>query len=647
MNIAVLLKVFAFDRNIEDVFFMKLSMLIPNKISLILFFGTCVYASQLMAGILEMPEITETPELKKKSMLRDLDIPGVKERSPDPSAGPRLAVSEFRIQGLVEYPELGITREALRKMVEEIRADLMDEDEYLPSGYTIDELGELSDLLVDIEDETQGRHVTPSEVQRLIWLVRAQRTKRGILLSQIESIADKITRFYRERGFILAKAYIPKQEVRDGIVNLTLLIGVLGEVQTHGNQLYSDKVISSVFDGMLAMPLTNSAVEESLYLINDFPGVTADGYFEPGAQVGDSKLNINIRDEDRYSANLRLDNHGTDETGLYRLYADFQVNNTLGFADLLKLSILNASRPNNTRYWRLNYQMNVFSPRLKIGAGISKNQFVVDQSSSLTSLNLNGIVNAKDVSVTYIFRRSRVKSYNLVLKYEDLESDLQVGDIPDVGGRLDERLENTSLQFNYDILRESSQLLHQGNVRLTSGTFVFGAGAERDKKYYILSAEYTSLMFWRVPYFDATTRLIFRTSAQYSGTNLSTIVRFSAAGLSRVRAFSPNIYSADDAVYAGVDWVFSSPDFMGANIQKMIKPFVFADYAYGKQQPIINEDAVTAKLSDVGFGLQFAHGVEFKGNIQFAFPLESNFSRPDIAPDEKEMRILFDIQYGF
>ncbi len=622
-------------------------MPIPDKTSLTVFFAGCLYASQMMAGILQMPEITETPELKKKTMLRDLDIPAVQERSPDPSAGPRLAVSEFRIQGLVEYPELGITREALKKMVEEIRADLMDEDEYLPSGYTIDELGELSDLLVDIENETQGRHVTPSEVQRLIWLIRAQQTRRGILLSQIESIADKITQFYRERGFILAKAYIPKQEVRDGIVNLTLLIGVLGEVKSHGNQLYSDKTIVSVFDDMLTMPVTNDAVEESLYLINDFPGVSADGYFEPGAQVGDTKLNVNIRNENRYSANIRLDNHGTDETGLYRLYADFQLNNTFGFSDSLKLSILNASRPNNTKYWRFNYQMNVFSPRIKVAVGVSKNQFVVDQSSSLTSLNLNGVVNVKDISATYIFRRSRVKSYDLLLKYEDLESDLQIGDIPDVGGRLDERLENTSLQFNYDILRESSRLIHQGNVKLTSGTFVFGGAVGRDKKYYILSADYTSLMFWRIPYFASNTRLIFRANAQYSATNLSSMVRFSLAGLSRVRAFSPNIYSADDAVYVGVDWVFNAPGFMGENIQKMFKPFMFADYAYGKQRPVIDEDDLSGKLSDVGVGLQFAHGAALKGNIQFAFPLESSFSRADIAPEEKEMRILFDIQYGF
>jgi len=33
-----------------------------------------------MAGFLEMPEITEMPELERKSMLKDLDIPSVRDR---------------------------------------------------------------------------------------------------------------------------------------------------------------------------------------------------------------------------------------------------------------------------------------------------------------------------------------------------------------------------------------------------------------------------------------------------------------------------------------------------------------------------------------------------------------------------------------
>ena len=194
-----------------------------------------------------MPNTTETPEFERQSLLLDMDIPTVKERDPNPQAGPHLNVKEFRIQGLREYPEQGITREQIIKQVEALRFDMMGEGKLLSSGYTLDELGKVSDLVAEIEKETQDQHVGPLEVQKLVFLIREQRRQRGITLGMIETVADTITRYYREHGFILAKAYIPKQQVRDGVVTLTVLLGELGEVEVQNNKRYSTNTIKKVF----------------------------------------------------------------------------------------------------------------------------------------------------------------------------------------------------------------------------------------------------------------------------------------------------------------------------------------------------------------------------------------------------------------
>ena len=314
------------------------------------------------AGFLAMPDISDVPEIERHSMLRDLDIPGVRDRNLNPEAGPRLAVLAFRLQGMVEFPELGITKAELDKMVEAMRVEMMDEGELLESGFTQDELGEVSSLLLKIEDETQDRHVNTFELQQLVWLIRDQQLKRGITLGQIEVIADKITAFYRERGFILAKAYIPKQAVRDGIVNLTMQLGVLGEVNIENNALYNQQQLKNVFDDMIAKPVTSRQIEERLYLIGDYPGVSINGFFEPGTQLGDTRLSIKVNSEKPYTGNIRLDNHGTEETGKQRLYADVYVNNPLAIADFLQLGLLTAVSPGNTQYYLLRYNTNVYSP---------------------------------------------------------------------------------------------------------------------------------------------------------------------------------------------------------------------------------------------------------------------------------------------
>lgn len=606
----------------------------------------------LFAGFLDMPEITETPELQRKSMLRDLDIPGVKDRNPDPGAGPRLAVKEFRVQGLVEYPELGITRKAINKLVEKIRFQLMAEDKLLDSGYTLDELGELSDLLVDIEEETENRHVTPIEVQKLVWLIRDQRLRRGITLGQIESIADKITRFYRERGFILAKAYIPKQHVRDGIVTLTLLLGMLGEVEVHNNKIYKASTVESVFGDMLTMPVTSSEVEEKLYLINDFPGLTVNGFFEPGHQVGDTKLNINVTQEKKYSSNIRIDDHGTSGTGLYRLFADFQINNPLGTADFLNLSVLQTAAPENVFFWRANYQTNLFSPRFKFVIAASENQFLVDQSTLGTSQGLKGVVGVQDIGLRYDIQRSRIKNSRVELHYELVDSDLRIGDFN--SDSFDERLNNTTISYIFDTLNEKDRVLHQGNIRLTSSNITFGVDPGQDNSFLMLNTDYTRLSFVKVPFSESMSRLILRTNLQYVGKKISSVSRYAVAGPTRVRAFSSDVFSADDAFDFGIDWVFNAPDlfdfklFSDISLKDIAKPFVFFDVGYGRQYSITsNASDVIAVLADIGLGLQFAKGSEFNGNLQVAFPLMDKFSDSNITVAEKGARVVFDFQYKF
>jgi hemolysin activation/secretion protein len=620
-------------------------------ISLAAVFAGMTMTSLARADFLQMPDISQTRDIHNKSLLRDIDIPAVRERDPDPNAGPRVNVSEFKIEGLVEYPKLGITREALSQLAEKIRFTLMDEGTLLKSGYTIKELGQLSDLLVKIEEETENRHVTPMDVQRLVWLVRDQRGKRGITIGQIESVANAITRFYRERGFVLAKAYIPKQHVRDGIVNLTVLLGMLGDVQVHGNQIYSSDELKDVFSGMMGKPVTNTAVEENLFLINNYPGITVDGYFEPGYQVGDTKLNINVKSESRYNADVRVDNHGTPESGLYRIYVDGQVNNALGMADMLQASYLKALHPDNTDYYKLDYELNLFSPRFRLAAESSKNQYIVDQSTLGTLASINGSVYVNALTTKYIYSQTRVNNQTFALRYEKVYAPLQFGG---VSSGQDQRLTNYGLSYDFAFLQEEKQHLHQGTVKLTDGEITQGISAGQKAHYDILNTDYSLLTFWKVPLFDAQTRLVYRTSLQYAGYDLSAVEQFSLAGATRARGFSPSIFTADDAAYLGVDWLFNSPGWFDFNITKSInfkqitKPLLFADIAYGVRHTLLStEGNASATLSDAGFGLQFSANNNFSGNLMMAFPITRSISGTTVTPEKEHYRIVFDFQYSF
>lgn len=612
-----------------------------------------ILTSMAQASFLKMPEIEELRKIKEQTLLKDMDIPSVRERSPDPTAGPRLDVAEFRIQGLVEFPELGITREVIGQLVEGIRFDLMGEGKLLESGYTIDELGELSDLLIDIEEETIDRHVSSLEVQKLVWLIRAQQGKRGVTLGQIEGVADSITQFYRERGFILAKAYIPKQEVRDGVVNLTVLLGVLGEVKVHGNDLYDDDEISQVFDNAYDKPVTNDSIEENLYIINGFPGLNVDGYFEPGTQVGDTRLNINVRHEDPYSFTTRVDNHGSEDSGLYRLFVGAQANNIIGTADTLNVSLLQTAFPEDTTFWQIGYQSNFFTPRLRVSADMSQNQFLVDQSTDTGGYDISGVVDIYGIQGKYIAQRSRKNNSSYQLRYENISSEIDFIILGSSSTLTDESLSRVTLSYQFDVLDDKKRLLHEVNLAYNYGFFDYGAVSGQDEQFHVLTADYTRLSFVKVPFVNDMSRLLFRSSAQYSGVNLSSLARFSLTGPTKVRGFPSSYFTADNALYLGADWVFNSPaafDFSiaGADFSNTFKPFVFVDYAFGQQHILSgDEDSATAHLGDIGLGLQISHQSGMSGNIQLAFPVLSELDGTGEDPSHDSMLLTFDFQYPF
>lgn len=635
----------------------------------------CLTAATAQAGFLEMPDTTEVPEMERESLLKDMDIPGVQERDPDPMSGPRLNITQFRVQGIVEYPELGITRESLNRLVEGIRFELMGEGEMLESGYTLDEVGEISDLIATIEEETKDATVGTNDVQRLVFLIREQRQKRGVTLGMIESVADTITRYYRERGFILAKAYIPEQRVRDGIVTLTLLLGNLGEVVVHNNKHYRPSTVRKVFDDHLGEPVTAKTVEERLFFVNDMPGVSAQAYFEPGQQVGDTRLNVNLVREQRFEGNLRLDNHGSESTGEYRTYVDGYWNNPTSIGDQLHIGVLGTFEPANSLYGSIHYGVPVFSPRAKFTLGASTNDFV---TNSVDGVSVTGDSLVVDAALSYIVQRSRVKNHSVEVRLSEVDTDIEslydldeesMAFLPEIDqDEYDDIVRNLDLVYNFDVLHERSRALHQGGLRLTYSDFVKGRNAGQENNPLILAFNYTYLKFLKVPFTEKTqSRLVVRGAGQYAESALASTNQFSVAGPNRLRGLRTNQYNGDRGFFIGADWIFNAPKFLsgslwGERLGDVFQPYVFADAAYSDTENVgfritaeSGEGRTTAptfmRAANVGAGLK----INFKkarASFSYAKALDytrdvGSINRESLSDLDEDSRFYFDFLVGF
>lgn len=605
-----------------------------SKPFLRLFCFASFFCSTVHAAIVEMPDTKEEPAMERQPVL---EMGSDSVQAPDPTAGPRLNIAEIRVQGIEEYPELGVTREALNKLVEAVR--FAGEDD------------EISDL------KAAQAHQDNSD---LIFAVSEQRQLSGLTVGMLETVAGTITRYYRERGFILAKVYIPQQRVRDGVVVLMLLPGNLGEVAVLNAKKYREKPLENIFTPVIGKPVTTHSIEERLYLINDLPGLSAQAYFEPGSQVGETRLNINVRQEKKFNGNIRIDNQGSESTGEYRLYADGYWHNPSGFGDQLHIGILGTFEPSNSLYGAIHYGVPFFSPWARLTIGGSTNDFVSD---SLTGVTFTGKSVVYDAALSYFVTRSRAKNASVEMRISEVTSDIEekLGVLSLDEDELDDTVRNLDLLFNFDVLLERWRALHQGELRLTYGDFAKGRGIYQDENPVSLSFSYWFSKFAKVPFTDNNSRLQVRIAGQYSDTSLPGTSQFTLTGPNKLRAFNINQYIADLAAYLAVDWFFEIPRFSGENV---IQPYIFWEAGYGDTKDgglraSLPDAAIRperpgswALMSDVGAGLRFSIRENLRGNFNYAY---ATSYEADLGPSAKEYlgdlkdrsKVYFDLLYSF
>lgn len=155
------------------------------------------------------------------------------------------------------------------------------------------------------------------------------------LLQQI----PKVTRYYRERGFVVARAFLPHQEIVDGIVHISVLEGRFGNIVLDNQSRLRDHVASKYLSVLSTGDLIMySHLQRTARLLNDLPGVRAQTTFVAGRSVGTSDLIVSLSDGSPWSVRVLVNNHGADAR-TFQTQLDSIWRNPLGYGDQLWVSL--------------------------------------------------------------------------------------------------------------------------------------------------------------------------------------------------------------------------------------------------------------------------------------------------------------------
>lgn len=363
----------------------------------------------------------------------------------------------------------------------------------------------------------------------------------------LNDAATKVRAYYRERGYFLAQAYLPQQEIKSGVIEIAVIEARIGKVALNFKEgtRYSENLIRGIIEAHLKEGeiITENGLETPLLLLNDFPNAVVTSEIKPSQTIGAADLTIHVSDTPGWlSGSVDVDNYGNRFTGAIRTGISLNVNNPLAIGD--QLSYRAFTTDDEMGFYRIAHTFPVGSYGTRLG--VSYASFHYRLGKQFINQLTHGVG-----AVTSIFAFHpiiRTRSSNLILQFAHEQKRLD--DRNEIAQTItDQNIVSSKLGVTGDFrdgmlgggLNSYSYTITEGNT-LVSNTVPDPSAVGRFAKH--------NFEFRRLQKITDNSSLLLAISGQMASKNLSSAEKFSLGGASGVRS-----YPAGEAL-GDTGWVF-------------------------------------------------------------------------------------------
>ncbi|HZL58072.1 MAG TPA: ShlB/FhaC/HecB family hemolysin secretion/activation protein [Stellaceae bacterium] len=431
----------------------------------------------------------------------------------------------------------------------------------------------------------------------------------------LQLIIKEVNALYDKRGIITASAVLPPQKVADGVVHIGLVEGKLGKVEMKGlaqtNPDYIRDRLALAQDQVVDVPALQSSVE-AFNRLND---TQLKVLLQPGANFGQTDINLAIREPQRFTAELFADNQGNnttnrDELGLYTRAAG-----PLGINDRLTLygTLSQGSKTGSAAY---NLPIDPWGDRF--GLSYQRNRIVIVQGP-FKALHISGTsqVGSVDLIHPFIATQSWLLTANLAGSDTFSKTDQSGVFVSDDqtrkgGGGLS--LTNNGESYSASLTQNFARAHTRDNV-LSTGRY-----------FYVSNGTWNGYLNF-LGNFSATTQAAWQYSPQklLPGDQL-----FEIGGPTTVRGYQANTFAGDDGFYVNLELHY--------NVLPLVKEHVdlgewvtgLDSFVFGDRGSVYSSFPQQRTLESTGFGFSTAIQQHLTGELSVGFPILHGL--PNYAP---------------
>ena len=459
-------------------------------------------------------------------------------------------------------------------------------------------------------------------------------------MTGLQALADKVTDFLRSRGHLLARAYMPRQDVTEGKIEIFILKGRLdGSAAAGGGwkiNLSKDARIATTALNALAdtaapsgSSLMQDDLERALLLMNDLPGIKVRSRLQPGVASGSSQLHVDVSEGPLFGGMVWLDNYGSRNTGKAQANALLNINDPLGTGDHLGLL---ATTSEGIQLARLGYDLPIGASGLRARLGYAQMRYQIVDGVDVAAA-LEGRSKILNAGFSYPIIRSRTTNLNVALGADHK----RLNDDSAAGALRAKQIDVVSLHISGS--RQDGALgggFTSGSVDLASGRLdLSGVAADQAADAASLQAQgsYQKLGFQlnRLQILDTNWTLLGRVSGQWASKNLDSSEKFILGGTAGVRAYPASEGNGDEGWLASLELRYDLP---GVSAWGELQFSAFVDSGSVSLHKTPGSEAIATasgknkySLSGAGLGITLSRPASHSLRLLWATPVSSNPGR--------------------
>lgn len=251
----------------------------------------------------------------------------------------------------------------------------------------------------------------------------------SITLADAQAAAEKITARYRQDGYILSQAILPKQDITDSLT-IQVVEGYIAKVTIKGDAKDQTALMRRYADRIMAeKPATMHTIERYMLLMNDLPGVTAQSTLMPSPDAfGAAEMIITISRK-TVDGNLSIDNRGTKYIGPMQYSASAAFNSLFGLDERTVVRAVTTSPTRELRFIDATHeeQLDDDGTRLLLSGSFAHTA----PRYTLTPLDIDGDMLFLQAKLEHPFIRSREENLlaHVAFDYRNTDTDSAHADL--------------------------------------------------------------------------------------------------------------------------------------------------------------------------------------------------------------------------